>query len=129
MADKRNTARELSEAMQAPRGQDPMQYGVSNSYLPSPPAQLFGQGIEALGDPRLGMAFPGIGMVKATRLGQTAHKLTDPYYSVLFPKTGQRISVYTEEEAKQLAALAPDAVVEHMLDISPSLPKLPGPTP
>lgn len=49
--------------------QTPPQYGFTNNYQVSDAQRFFGQVLDALQDPRLGMAFPGVGMAGSMRSG------------------------------------------------------------
>lgn len=51
----------FGQAFTTPSGTSPT-YGFSNTYKPSPQAEAFGYIVDHLMDPRVGMAFPGMGM-------------------------------------------------------------------
>lgn len=51
----------FGQAFTTPSGTSPT-YGFSNTYKPSPQAEAFGYIADHLMDPRVGMAFPGMGM-------------------------------------------------------------------
>lgn len=85
----------------APRGQDPVGYGFTNSYQPPPVQKWIGDNIlQPLTDERVGMAFPGIGGV--SKFGRWREFLRRPHT----PDTGGfNVSTYDMNKMPTIEAM------------------------